>query len=329
MIYDNINYFKIENNKYLFFDIFCRNNKVILICPHYSDYEINYDNIIIKYNNIDIELCENIKNVENKEKIIIKIFKFNKKIENDSLINLTVFYNNLSNNYTIIYKEFIKKFDLVHTTLFKKDYYLIDIFYKYYIKQGVDHFYLYYNDILTEKIISLCSIKNKITLIEWNFPYWNYTNEHLAQPLQINHAFYKYGIVLSNYMTFNDLDEYMYSNEFKLIDLVKSNKYELYIFQNYWCSTIDNEIPEEFPNKFKKNKEGSEINFRTKVIYNTNYFKLLGIHGPLSKFDGTIIKENVNFTVEDLFLFHFQNWSNVDRKNELIDYEIFSITDNK
>ena len=99
MIYDNINYFKIENNKYLFFDIFCRNNKVILICPHYSDYEINYDNIIIKYNNIDIELCENIKNVENKEKIIIKIFKFNKKIENDSLINLTVFYNNLSNEF--------------------------------------------------------------------------------------------------------------------------------------------------------------------------------------------------------------------------------------
>ena len=35
ILYDNINNFKIFDDKYLFFDIFARNNQIILICPSY------------------------------------------------------------------------------------------------------------------------------------------------------------------------------------------------------------------------------------------------------------------------------------------------------
>jgi hypothetical protein len=59
--YNNINFYYI-NNKLLFFDIFAKNNKVIIIMPVYLDYKINYDDIEIYYNNqklnnIQISVC--------------------------------------------------------------------------------------------------------------------------------------------------------------------------------------------------------------------------------------------------------------------------------
>jgi hypothetical protein len=39
------------------------------------------------------------------------------------------------------------------TTLFKDDFKLIHVFYNYYLKQGIEHFYLYYNGKLTDLII--------------------------------------------------------------------------------------------------------------------------------------------------------------------------------
>ena len=34
--FDEINSFKLSENKYLFLDIFCKNNELILICPVYN-----------------------------------------------------------------------------------------------------------------------------------------------------------------------------------------------------------------------------------------------------------------------------------------------------
>lgn len=45
--YDNINYYFITKNKLLYFDVFARNNKIIMVMPKYNDYNIEYDKVAI------------------------------------------------------------------------------------------------------------------------------------------------------------------------------------------------------------------------------------------------------------------------------------------
>jgi hypothetical protein len=83
---------------------------------------------------------------------------------------------------------------LAQTTLFKDDIHLIEIFYNYYTKQGVEKFFLYCNKKITSKIRSLCNNKN-IKLIKWKFHYWNINCDykHHAQLGQMHHAMYNMG----------------------------------------------------------------------------------------------------------------------------------------
>ena len=99
------------------------------------------------------------------------------------------------------------------TTLFKDDYFLFPLYYEYYTKQGIDHFFMYYNGILNEEIRQIFNHPN-VTLIEWDFPYWNNTNDqkyiHNAQMGQIHEALHKYVKNNYKYLIFCDFDEYLY-----------------------------------------------------------------------------------------------------------------------
>ena len=92
----------------------------------------------------------------------ILIYEF--PINNCDSFDILVKYKQFSKNF--ILKNIIskKKYKLTLTTLFKTDFNLINIFYDYYKKQGVEHFYLYYNGQITDNLKKLCD-RNDITLI--------------------------------------------------------------------------------------------------------------------------------------------------------------------
>ncbi len=309
-LYDIIHPFKLAENKYVFFDIFHKNNEIILICPVYNaDY--NYKLIQLKHNNNTLKLSKIILKIESEPIVILK-FSF---VSNEKINTIVVLYNNMQKKYTLVNKKTKKTYLLTQTTLFKNDYKLIDIFYKYYKDQGVEKFYLYYNGKINNNIKNICE-KEGILLLEWDYKYWNTTLEnsefrHHAQLGQIHHSLYKYGKDETAYMIFNDLDEYMFVKNIKLCDLVRPMKFDTYGFCNYWANTIDKKIPEEFPNKFMISDK-FEFGVRSKCIHKVDSIYATGIHtGRKYTKKTTFINKNNKF-----MMFHFFNWSGKKRTIE-------------
>ena len=87
---------------------------------------------------------------------------------------------------------------------------------------------------------------------------------------------------------------------------IKNNSYNFFVFENYWCKTLDDNIAyDELPNDFFMEKNSSGEWDRTKCIYDTKKNNLLCIHNPLC--------DLINFNRNNLFLLHFSNWSNPGR----------------
>ncbi len=300
MTYDLINSFILNKNEYLFFDIFHKNNEIVLICPVYSETYPNFNNIKIKNSNKYLKLKKSVKKIK-REPIVILIYE----LKNNGPI--TVSYNGITKKYTLshIYSKINIK--LSQTTLMKNDYKLINVFYDYYRKQGVQYFYIYYNGKLTDTIKNKYKKKN-IKLIEWDYAYWNnkrYKFNHHAQLGQIHHALYKYGKKSSEYMIFNDLDEYMYSNK-KLINLISSKK-DTYGFLNYWSNTLNDEIPKVLPSKIKIGNQ-HKYGKRSKCIHKTDSINCIGIH---KEYNYNIRNPRIN--KNSGMLLHFYNWTRAKR----------------
>jgi hypothetical protein len=91
-----------------------------------------------------------------------------------------------------------------------------------------------------------------VSLIEWDFPYWNHPQAkytHNAQMGQIHDALHRYGKDSYEYMIFCDFDEYMYFEYTKIRDIV--NHYadiDVFAFSNIWAETIDRTTPSTDPN---------------------------------------------------------------------------------
>ena len=77
-----INSFKLEKYRYLFFDIFLKNNELILIIPVYSKDISFIDNIKIINNNIKLKLAKIIKKIFHEPIIILKYNFYTSKIIN-------------------------------------------------------------------------------------------------------------------------------------------------------------------------------------------------------------------------------------------------------
>lgn len=312
--YDKINNWHISDFMYLFTDIFCRNNEIVMICPVYGNY-----GEILKYENINVlwngdKLKKKILKYIEWEPIVIVTIDF--PLCQESFFSIYVEYMNLSKEYILYHKTFIKKYNLMTSTLFKYDYNCLCTFIDYYMKQGSDYFILYYNGIIPNNIQKTLSKYKNVLLIGWDYIYWTpYKLQHHAQICQMNHVFYKYAKPLSDYIISVDLDEYLYIENCSLLSFVKKNNiYDVFSFYNYWAyidlrikpengTTMDLTIQKIF-----KHKQYTESG-RTKTIVNTNNVKTISIH-HVKKQNNLKILINPN-----MIMIHFFYWS----KNRNID----------
>jgi hypothetical protein len=246
----NINRFHLSTYKYLFFDIFYKNNKLYMILPIYDE-PINSDEIQISLeDNLILNISEKIIK-DSFEPIIIYIYDYQSNLSD---ININITYKNNTKNFTLKHiksKDILKKEQLVITALFKDDYELFPLFYDYYKKQGVTHFYMYYNGNVNQNIKEIFN-KEDVTLIEWGYLYWLNTHKyiHHAQLGQMHRSLYLYGDDCE-YMIFCDLDEYLYIPNTTILNYILNNpNVDKFGFCNRWSKTINNKIPNLFPEKF-------------------------------------------------------------------------------
>ena len=284
------------------FDIFSKNKELYLILS-INNNPILEKNIILEKNDTKIKFKKKIIK-DSYEPILIFIYDY--PVTTNTIVNFTykrkISYWNLESKKTL-HVPFIsseKKGNLSITTLFKNDYNLFPIFYDFYVKQGVDHFYMYYNGIINDKIKNIFNYKN-VTLIQWDFRYWNKNCKyvHHAQMGQIHDALYKFGKNNYNYMIFCDLDEYLYVKDKNIKSFIKENpKIDIFGFRNKWADTLNGDTPiNKLPNTILVNKKTSEYRSRSKNIYKINNIHLLGIHTAYSYNDNNIIN--------NLYMFHF------------------------
>jgi len=304
-----VNYDKVNSlfigDKLIMYDIFCRNNELILICP--VSVEDTFDKIQIKYNNKIIPLH---KRTNSTDGCAVAHLLYNLNIDKETEIDIEMQYVNKTYTYKlhhIFQKQ--KKYKFTASTLMKDDYFLINKYVNYYKKQGVEHFYLYYNGNIENMRKYNVIDENMTTLIEWNFPYPD------AQVGEMNQALYKYGILDTQYMFFNDLDEYAYSPNKKLVDLLASKK-DTYVFSNVWCDDI--EIPRDMneyyreleqnlnlPAIFYKDKFRFSYPIRSKCIHNTESIYAVEGHQANEYYD----KNPEVFNEPENVILHFFRWT--------------------
>lgn len=308
--YDTIHTFPLPNDKFLFFDLFLADSTLTMICPRWVD----VSNILVGDNAM-------ISCVETKDwhDTGIKIVKFETPSEN----MVHVSYENMENTYCLTEKIQEPKKSLTMTTLFKDDFYLLGKYIDFYTNQGVEHFYLYYNGPM-DNLKTRHSSEN-ITWLEWNHEYYidgdSEKSMSHAQFSQLNHALLKYG-GLTEYMGFNDLDEYMSlrMKDVKLRDVIEiellqeeDQRLKTIVFSNTW-STTGSEIPVSFPFAFYASAKCHPYGVRSKCIHRTTYIPFIqSIHTrERSVANDTVSIHNTNF-----LLFHFYKWSALKRELDI------------
>jgi hypothetical protein len=334
----DVNPFYINDINLLFFDIFYKNNKLYLIMPIYNEpYTIN--NFLLTLNKIN--LIPSKKFIKDSyEPVSVFVYDINKTSDNEKTDNEKTEENNDSVTIDVLCNKVKRTYHLKHidttntqkhflslTTLFKHDYNLFPFFYNYYTKQGVSHFYLYYNGVITPEIYKLFNqprYKN-VTLVEWNFHYWNpreFKYFHHAQMGQIHHALYRYGKDISEYMIFCDLDEYLHIPQPQaqpqprrplLHQYIKENpSIDIFGFCNIWADSFHNEYPKSkiIPNQILAVAESEHNPYceRSKNIYKVSSIKTTGIHQICDDNYFSTLK-----TITNLKMYHFYKWSSKSR----------------
>jgi hypothetical protein len=193
---------------------------------------------------------------------------------------------------------------------------------------------MYYNGLITPGIKTVFD-KPDVTLVQWNFQYWNPRGvkyPHHAQMGQMHHALYKYGKDIYDYMIFCDLDEYLHIPKNKRIETIEnianiapnSEEYtdntirrfitnnpdiDIFGFCNFWSNTIDGNMPStpHLPKTFLSVLEPVEYLERSKNIYKVSSINTIGIHQVGYNFYSTMKH------IIDLKMYHFYKWSSKGR----------------
>ena len=331
-----INYFELSTTSILFFDIFYKNNKIFLIMPIYNE-PPDKEKIFVNVDNNLLKVAHSyVKDI--REPIVIYVYNYvNNKEVNESIDSTNASTSGTPNdviNVEVVFNDIAKVYSLKHirtnnetkklltiTTLFKDDYKLFPLFYKYYKNQGVSHFYMYYNGRLTKEIEYIFVKYHDVTLIEWDFHYWNPSNckyRHHAQLGQLHHAIHRYGKDMCEYMTFCDFDEYLhipsnlvtlYKNDTLIKFIINNPTIEIFGFCNIWAETLNKEytITNKLPNKILTNNEISRYSDRSKNIYKISSINTIGIHQICD--ESLFLYSNIT----NLHMYHFYRFSNNNR----------------
>ena len=318
---NNPNGFFLDNKNVLFFNIFIKNNKLYLITPLNKNNKINKSTIKIIHNSDELICLEQITKAQY-EPTQILIYNFQKP--KNEIYEIEVLFDKNSKKFNLKHIETKKNKKLALTTLFQTDYKLNTIFYDYYKNQGIEHFYMYYNGKITDEIRKYYE-KEDITLIEWDYIYWNTDaahSKHYAQLGQMHDAIYRFGKDQYEYMLFCDLDEYLYlGKNKKLINLVSDTTVDTYGFRNLWANTKNYKVPEKFPKEFHVAEYRQKYRIRSKCIHKMDNVVHIGIHF------GTKFKSTKINLKDDFFMFHFHSWggerTSREKTPELINLEIF------
>lgn len=313
-MFDRINNYKLDDDRYLFFDTFYKNKtrELVVITPYYIT--------------VPIQIICNGKYLALKTgfgKNSSYVFTYDLVSDYNKYVDIAVHHEDTFAFYRLYNNHNTRQYKLCHTTLFKDDHYLLNRFIRYYMIQGVEHFYLYYNGKLKDLNIPT---RDNVTFIEWDYAYYIRSKDGHAQSGQINHALYKYGKGSSEYMAFNDLDEYMFVPNGSLSSLLKEHEHEsvnTYMFLNIWSDTI--EIPsdieayydelkhEVMPSSFMIKNEIYAPSHCSKCVHKSdNIIFIENIHcGQHYSKPGIVYKDTVDTTclVNNNILFHFFRWS--------------------
>ena len=320
---------------YFAFDIFLKDNKIHFICPLYSK-EHDTTKIKVLYGSKELQLLENIVFASNKffESTQILIFEGSK----EEKMSIDVHYDHIHKQYHLK-KLKLPCRKLVQTTLFIHAEYLFPMmFYKFYKNHGVEHFYLYFNGEIPDKIKNHhCFNNDDVTLIPWNYRYWNNQSQcsylHHAQMGQINHALYKYGKGSSEYMMFNDFDEY-FAAPLKIYDLISKTNYNCYGFENRWAKLYHGDFPNNVPFKIRVSKEAIGYPCQSKNIWKCSVPTVLMVHNSaivedVTTSNGTkttrLERYNYEFRPEYMYeMYHFCDWHKQDNIQHLPNMKIMS-----
>jgi len=300
-----VNPFHITGYKHLFFDIFYKNNNIYIVCPIYNT-PFQPNEIQLYANTTLINVTEQYIR-DTVEHMTMYVYKYE---SSSPEIQVTVIYNTIQREFILKHYTTTESHTLALTTMFKHDYNLFPIFYKYYKTQGVTHFYMYYNGVITPEIKEIFNYDD-VSLIEWNYLYWNPPHEnihsHHTQPAQIQHALYRYAKDICTYMIFCDLDEYLSIPNSTLKDTILVNPtIDTFGFRTMWATTVDNRIPTTFPSTILTGKI-IDYPWNSKNIYKVKSIKILHIHWA-----DIYTIENPQ-VMNDFIMFHFFNWSQPSR----------------
>jgi len=264
-----------SNNDVLFFDIFYKNNVIFCILPIYNT-PLNPNLIRLFVNDKAVHLGEQILK-DAYEPIMILKYPY---VSTDATINLRVVFGSMTKTFSLDHIHSTPKQLLSITTLFKDDVSVFPLFYDYYRKQGVDHFFIYYNGIVTPEISSILD-KECVTLIEWNFRYWNpdtYKYYHHAQLGSIHDGLYKFCKDDYDYTIICDFDEYIHIPKQTIRNYILQNPdVDTFGFHNRWASTLDTKIPSCFPADILATT-CVKYPLRGKNIHKTSSVVTIGIH---------------------------------------------------
>lgn len=224
-----------------FYDIFlCDNNtKVCLIAPDYTLVAFKKISCLFLINNQIIWKKADIIS-DSESDCIVVTFPLPEESLNEANVRIK-----LSKGKKIFYEKSFdrlidkNRFQLSITTLFKYELSFLKEWIEYYLKEGVEHFYLYDNNDIKDNralvILKEYIDKGLVTYIRWPYSYviynfriknfWPNDAYNFTQSAQINHTLYKYGNQ-TKWLLYCDLDEYFYSmknnvlkDQIKLINL--------------------------------------------------------------------------------------------------------------
>jgi hypothetical protein len=298
MEFYNIQSCYIDDKDILYFDVFIKDNLLYIIKPVYYKPRPRLEKWVIRVNGEPVKLTENKVSLdwrtetENGEPFWITKYEIKNVLDiNDVSIKL----KDIHETFQLVPHVEEKKLFSV-STLFKYDIEEYERWYNYYKAQGADHFYIYYNGILSDDQIKILE-NDDVTLINWDFRYVNfpllqkppegshYKYGHHAQPAQINHAFHLFN---DHYMLFCDFDEFLEWNDGTLREMIlKYSDIDVFGFRNCWAksgfekNTLHYDDPLEYP-------------IRAKNIYKVESYKnSIKIHSP-SITNGYNIKSDLN-----------------------------------
>jgi hypothetical protein len=309
-----------------FYSIFYKNGIIYVIQPIYK----NVDMYFKLFDTIGYEIKLTDQVIKDQwEPIIISMFKIEK---NRTTIDVILKFGSTKIKKSLEHIVSTKDKFLTLTTLFKDDYEILPLFYNYYKKQGVEHFYLYYNGKLNRTLKKLCD-KPDITLIEWNFVYLSenaYASPHIAQTGQIHDAIYNYGKDGCQYMIFCDFDEYLFcqksekglqgkptqsqSDCFSIKEyILENNGKDTFAFKQILAqSPLTDTFPttiniSELPFEYLTFEESKITQPSAKCIHNMDTIKTASIHYS----DLLSLPDTSNY------FYHFYNWSQPNRVKDL------------